>query len=114
MSDSGDDGEMGDGDTDDREMGLELGNVVDALDDEDFPIDAEELMAEYGDREVGLPDGEERLDEVLATGGDEQFESADELEQTILNRVGGEAVGRQGYTDRGAGAVEGEESDESF
>ncbi|WP_115863122.1 DUF5789 family protein [Halorussus litoreus] len=105
MSESGDD---------DREMGLELGDITDEIENEEYPISAEELMDKYGDHEIGLPDGEERLDEVLATGGDEQFESADEVEQAILNRVGGEAVGRQGYTDRGAGAVEGEEDAESF
>ena len=99
---------------DDREMGLELGDVKDDLEDEEYPIDADELMEKYGDRRIGLPDGEESLNEVMATGGDETFESADEVEQAILNRVGGEAVGRQGYTDRGAGAVEGEDTNESF
>jgi hypothetical protein len=99
---------------DDREMGLELGDLRDELQNEEYPIDADELTERYGDHEIGLPDGEERLREVLATGGDETFESADEVEQAILNRVGGEAVGRQGYTDRGSGAVEGEDTNESF
>ena len=100
---------------DDREMGLELGDLRDDLESEEYPIDTDELMEKYGDTEIGLPDGEESLNELMATGGDETFESADEVEQAILNRVGGEAVGRQGYTDRGAGAVEPDDApDESF
>ncbi|WP_135823314.1 DUF5789 family protein [Halorussus ruber] len=104
MSESGDDS---------REMGLELGDLKADLEDADYPLDAEELMEQYGDYEIGLPDGEESFREVMVTGGDETFESADEVEQAILNRVSAEAVGRQGYSDRGAGN-EGENTDESF
>lgn len=99
---------------DDREMGLELGEVRDELEAEEYPLDADELMEKYGDHEIGLPDGEESLREVLATGSDETFESADEVEQAILNRVGSDAVGRQGYTDRSSGAVEDEQNEESI
>ena len=106
---------MSDSEDDDRQMGLELGDLKDDLEDEEYPIDADELMEKYGDHQIGLSDGEESLQEVMATGGDEEFQSADEVEQAILNRVGGEAVGRQGYTDRGAGAVEPDDApDESF
>jgi len=101
-------------DTDDsREMGLELGDLKDDLRDADYPMDAEELMDRFGDHEIGLPDGEESFGEVMVTGGDETFESADEVEQAILNRVSADAVGREGYSDRGAGN-EGENTDESF
>jgi hypothetical protein len=98
---------------DGREMGLELGDLKDDLQSADYPMDAEELMDQYGDREIGLPDGEESFEEVMVTGGDETFESADEVEQAILNRVSADAVGREGYSDRGTGN-EGENTDESF
>jgi len=104
MSESGDDS---------REMGLELGDLKDDLRDADYPMDAEELMDRFGDHEIGLPDGEESFEEVMVTGGDETFESADEVEQAILNRVSADAVGREGYSDRGAGNT-GENTDESF
>lgn len=99
---------------DDRELGLDFGDVEDDLENEDYPVSADELLERYGDREIGTSGGSESFREVLVTGGDEEFESADEVKQTILNRVGQEAVGRKGYTDRGSGSAEGEESDESF
>ena len=104
MSESGDDS---------REMGLELGDLKADLEDADYPMDADELMERFGDHEIGLPDGEESFEEVMVTGGDERFESADEVEQAILNRVSADAVGREGYSDRGAGNT-GENTDESF
>ncbi|NEU58871.1 hypothetical protein [Halorussus sp. MSC15.2] len=105
MSESGDD---------DRTLGLDFSNIEDDLENEEYPISADELLERYGDREIGMSDGSESFREVLVTGGDEEFESADEVRQTVLNRVGSEAVGRKGYTDRGAGSAEGEDSDESF
>ncbi|NHN61063.1 MULTISPECIES: hypothetical protein [Halorussus] len=104
MSESGDD---------DRTLGLDFSNIEDDLENEDYPVSAEELLEKYGDREIGMSDGSESFEEVLVTGGDEEFESADEVRQTVLNRVGGEAVGRKGYSDRGTGN-EGENTDESF
>jgi hypothetical protein len=104
MSESGDDS---------REMGLELGDLKEDLQDADYPMDADQLMEQFGDYEIGLSDGEESFREVMVTGGDETFESADEVEQAILNRVSADAVGREGYSDRGAG-TEGENTDESF
>jgi hypothetical protein len=99
---------------DDRTLGLDFSNIEEDLENEEYPISAEELLERYGDREIGMSDGSESFGEVLVTGGDETFESADEVRQTVLNRVSSEAVGREGYTDRGAGNVEGERDDESF
>ena len=98
---------------DDRTLGLDFSNIEDDLENEDYPISADELLERYGDREIGMSGGSESFREVLVTGGDEEFESADEVRQTVLNRVSSEAVGREGYSDRGAGH-EGENTDESF
>jgi hypothetical protein len=105
MSESGDD---------DRELGLDFSNIEDDLENEDYPLGVDELLERYGDREIGMSGGSESFGEVLVTGGDEEFESADEVKQTVLNRVSQDAVGRKGYTDRGAGSAEGEQDDESF
>ncbi|PSP54941.1 hypothetical protein BRC82_08045 [Halobacteriales archaeon QS_1_67_19] len=99
---------------DDRELGLDFSNVEDDLESEDYPVSADELLDRYGDREIGMSGGSESFREVLVTGGDETFESPDEVKQTVLNRVSQNAVGRKGYTDRGAGSAEGEQDDESF
>jgi hypothetical protein len=105
MTESGDD---------DRELGIDFGDVEDDLENEDYPVSADELLDRYGDREIGMSDGTESFREVLVTGGDEEFESADEVRQAVLNRVGSEAVGREGYSDRGANSAADEGSDESF
>jgi hypothetical protein len=105
---------MSDAGNDDRELGLDFSNIEDDLESEDYPISADELLDRYGDREIGTSGGSESFGEVLVTGGDEEFESADEVKQTVLNRVGQEAVGRKGYSDRGAGSAEGEQDDQSF
>lgn len=99
--------------SDDRELGVELGDLEDDLESADYPMDSEELMDRFGDRELDLQGGSETLRETLATGGEETFESAEEVEQAILNRVSSEAVGRENYSDRGSG-TEGENTDESF
>ncbi|WP_132058057.1 DUF5789 family protein [Halorussus amylolyticus] len=104
MSESGDDS---------RELGLELGDLEDELQSEEYPVSADELLDRYGDHEVEMSGGSESFREVLVTGGDEEFESADEVKQTILNRVSSEAVGRQGYSDRGPN-TEGSENDEAL
>ncbi|WP_158058768.1 DUF5789 family protein [Halorussus halophilus] len=101
-------------DSDDgRELGVELGDLEDDLESADYPMDSGELMDKYGDRELDLQGGSETLREALATGDDETFESADEVEQAILNRVSSEAVGREGYSDRGSDAAD-DNTDESF
>jgi hypothetical protein len=105
---------MSDAGNDDRELGLDFSNIEDDLESEDYPVSADELLDRYGDREIGTSGGSESFGEVLVTGGDEEFESADEVKQTVLNRVGQEAVGRKGYSDRGAGSAEGEQDDQSF
>jgi hypothetical protein len=105
---------MNDPGNDDRELGLDFSNIEDDLESEDYPISADELLDRYGDRKIGTSGGSESFGEVLVTGGDEEFESADEVKQTVLNRVGQEAVGRKGYSDRGAGSAEGEQDDQSF
>jgi len=52
---------------------------------------------------------------VLVEEDDREFADADEIHETLLNMVGAEAVGRQGYSDRGAGTAEqADDEDESF
>lgn len=90
-----------DGDEDTREFGIELGSLKSDIESHDYPTTADELIEEWGDREIELPGGRTTLGEVLSTQSDEEFESADAVEQQIRNDVGAEAVGREGYSDRG-------------
>jgi hypothetical protein len=103
-------------DTNDREMGVELGDLNDDLEAHDYPASSEELIEEYGDRELDLPKGSKSFDEVMEPVGEKTYEEADGVRQDIFNFVGSDAVGRENYSDRGAAAdeVEGEEEPESL
>lgn len=87
---------------------LEQSEIDDVLNDHEFPITTEEVIEEYGDAEIGYPNGSERLADILETSGMETYESADEFELAILNGVGREAVGRPRYSDRGDEVTESE------
>ncbi|WP_227355632.1 DUF5789 family protein [Haladaptatus salinisoli] len=100
----------------DREMGVELGELGDKLDNHDYPASTDELVEEYGDYEIEYENGSETLEEVLGPLND-TFEGPDGARQAILNMVDSGAVGRQRYSDRGAGAEQSEGQDpdqESF
>jgi len=77
----------------------------------DFPVGCEEAMEELGDVSIESPQGEEeKLSDVIGRCGEREFESADELYDSIVGSVGAEHVGRQGYDDRGPNI--GEEGEE--
>jgi hypothetical protein len=103
-------------DTDDREMGVELGDLDDDLESHEYPASTNELIEAYGDRELGLSRGTETVREALEPAGDETYESAQEVRQMIYNMVGSEAVGREDYSDRGSAPdnVEGESDDQTL
>lgn len=88
------------GDDRSRESGVELGELSEELDEHSYPTSNEELVEEYGDHEIELPGGSERLEQVLGPMAEESYDSADSVRQAIFNMVGSEAVGRKGYTDR--------------
>jgi hypothetical protein len=101
--------------TDNRDRGIEFGDLPDDLAREDYPLTKETLLDRYGDRQLEHSNGSVSVAELLVEEGDREFQDADEIHETLLNMVGEEAVGREGYSDRGAGTAEqaGDE-DESF
>jgi len=122
MSNDSSDSETG---SESREQGVEFGDLREALETHDYPTTQQELIEEYGDETLDLPDGGETLSSVLAEremaedDGNIEYESADEVYQDILNMVGDRAVGRTDYSDRGGSlqdeVEEGEsESDQSL
>jgi hypothetical protein len=86
--------------SDNRDMGIEFGDLTDDLESEDYPISKAELLEKYGDRELGMPDGTTTLREVIGGEGEDTYEGQDEVHQVVLNMVGDEAVGRAEYSDR--------------
>ena len=101
-------------DRDDRTLGVEFGDLADDLEAHEYPTTVEELVDEYGDRELELPGGEERFDQVLepySQEPDQQFNDVGEVRQAVLNMVGSDAVGQPRYSDRG---IEDDDTSESF
>jgi hypothetical protein len=100
-------------DDDSREQGVELGPLADQLDAHSYPATTAELVDEYGDHEIELPDGTESFGEVLG-GTEETYESSEEVREMLYTMVGSDAVGREGYSDRGGIAEDETNEDESF
>lgn len=101
---------------DTRQHGVEFGAFGDRMDSFDYPLDHDTLIENHGDAEIGLPDGSTRLEELLAPLQDEgqTYQNVDELETMILNMVGDDAVGREGYSDRGASTESNSGDDQSL
>lgn len=101
---------MTDSDSDDREQGIDFGDLEDELESHDYPVAKDDLVEEYGDRELDLPEGSTTFGEILdgyePTDGD--FESADDVRSAVMNMVGDDAVGPEDYSDRGTGTDENE------
>lgn len=87
------------GDT--REQGIEFGALTGDLDNESYPLSQETLLSRYGDRELGLIGKRVTLREVLSPEHERRFEDAESIRQAVFNMVGGEAIGRENYSDRG-------------
>lgn len=91
--------------TDDREQGIDFGQLDDRLEQQDYPVTTDELLEEYGEYEIKHSNGTTTLNDILNPLKQEnhQYESAEEVRQMIFNMVGTEAVGRDQYSDRGTG-----------
>lgn len=99
-----------------REQGIEFGSLAEELEDESYPLTHDELLDRYGDRELELGDRTTELHEILAPEDEQEYQNADSVRQAIFSMVGGDAIGRKGYSDRGGNppGANGEEDDESF
>lgn len=100
-----------------REQGVEFGEFEGTMEEIDYPVDHDDLVEQYGNEELELPDGDTTVEEILAPLQDEEqtYQDADELETMVMNMVGDDAIGREGYSDRGDEAQQAEDDDqESF
>lgn len=77
-----------------------LASVGEKLDAHDYPATNEELMADYGDLELDLPDGTETFGEAMARLGQATFQNAEQARFAAYSVVSDEAVGRKYYSDR--------------
>jgi hypothetical protein len=65
-----------------------------------YPATTAEIVEQYGDRELELRRGSERLGDVLGRLGSERFDSPAEVRLSIRSAVGAGAIGRRMYSDR--------------
>lgn len=98
--------------SDNRDRGIEFGDLADDLEAASYPLTEAELLERFGDRELEHAKGTVALREVL-TGDDETYQDAEQVQTRILNMVGEAAVGREGYSDRGVGQAEQDGEDEA-
>ncbi|MFB6092039.1 MAG: DUF2795 domain-containing protein [Haloquadratum sp.] len=84
---------------------MRLSHTGDLMDAHEFPATTEDLIEAYGDETIELPNGTERLGDVLARAGSETYKSADDAHSALLCGLGHEAIGRRYYSDRDAYAM---------
>jgi hypothetical protein len=96
--------------SDERESGLDFGDLQDDLEGESYPLSNDELVDRYGDRAIGTESGEQTLREILAPVQGDTYEDADEVRQTVFTMVGEGAEGRDEYTDRGTSSDQSDQS----
>jgi hypothetical protein len=77
-----------------------LNGTGEVIDDHEYPATTEELIADYGDRTLELPNGTETVQEVLERLDSETFESPEDARFAVYSAVSNKAVGRVGYSDR--------------
>ena len=78
---------------------VDLGSLSRALERHDYPATNEELLDEFGEHELELPDGNETLVEVLGAHEGVTYESADEVREAVVTVSTSEPVG-EGYGHR--------------
>jgi hypothetical protein len=91
-------------DGDQRIRGIELGRLARKLDRFSYPVTEETLIEQCGEHELDLEGGTTTLGDVLERGGKKTFESRADVERRVVVLVGTDAVGREGYSDRGGTA----------
>lgn len=89
---------------DSREQGLEFGELEERLEDHEYPVNGEEIIAEYGEYEIEMANSTRTVEELLSPVKSQTYDSAEAVRQSIFNMVGSEAEGRTEYSDRGGSA----------
>lgn len=76
-----------------------------SFDAHEFPATTEELIEEYGEVELGVPNGTETLGDALGRLEGETYTDAEEVKLAARSAVSEKGIGRKGYSDRDAPSV---------
>ncbi len=83
-----------------RELGVELGDLEDELEGQEYPISQDDLLEKYGDNEIEMGEETMTLEELIGPLNEDEYEDYGAVQQAILNMVSDEAIGRKNYSDR--------------
>ncbi|ELY91567.1 DUF5789 family protein [Natrinema altunense] len=97
---------------DSRELGVELGELRETLEREEYPIGHDELLEKHGDETVEMSGNTTTLADLIGPLGEDEYRDYGAVEQAIMNMVGDEAIGRKNYSDRTPPAVGEKRQDE--
>jgi hypothetical protein len=75
-------------------------DVNEQLDAHSYPATTEELIQEYGDLELMLPNGTETLGTMLSRLENQTFDDAEAARLATHSAVSDKAIGRKFYSDR--------------
>ncbi|ELY71521.1 DUF5789 family protein [Natrinema versiforme] len=85
---------------DSRERGVELGDLQETLEAEEYPIGHDELLEKHGDETIEMSGNTTTLEDLIDPLGEDKYRDYEEVEGAIMNMVGDEAIGRKNYSDR--------------
>ena len=93
---------MGDDDPPDHVEGVDFTDINPLLEHLSFPVTADELVDEHGDREVDRTNADPvSLSELFDYMGEDTFDSAEQLRQMVIGQMPAGSEGRRNYSDRG-------------
>ncbi|WP_339104999.1 hypothetical protein [Haloterrigena salinisoli] len=84
----------------DRQLGVDLGDLGDELKSADYPLSEDELFDRYGDEEIEMEGNTTTLEELIGPLNQEEYQDYGDIETAIMNMVGDDAIGRKNYSDR--------------
>jgi hypothetical protein len=76
-----------------------------SFDAHSFPATTAELIDEYGEMELNLPNGTETLGDALGRLGEETYQDAEDAKLAARSAISEKGIGRKGYSDRDAPSV---------
>jgi hypothetical protein len=76
-----------------------------SFDAHSFPATTGELIDEYGEMELDLPNGTETLGDALGRLGEETYQDAEDAKLAARSAISEKGIGRKGYSDRDAPSV---------
>ena len=109
-----------------RELGVEFGDLPAKLKDHEYPAGQDELLEAYGDEELEMGEESITFEELIGPLNEDWYQDYEEVEQAMMNMVSDDAIGRKNYSDRtppapgedrqeeGAPGQDGQREQESF